>query len=78
MKIQPRVSYMSKNTHYQSPYKIRSSKQLPYEREKGSKDLLKFKDEAVNEEMRNSYDKIHATIPQGASKIPWVNNLLFH
>jgi len=33
-------------------------------------------DEVVNEEMSNNYDKFHATIPQGASKIPQENTLL--
>jgi hypothetical protein len=59
---------MSNNTHYQSPYKIRARKQLPYDREKGCKDLPETGDETVNEEMRNNYDNLHTKIPQGTSK----------
>jgi hypothetical protein len=66
---------MLKITHYQNPCKIRERKQLPYDRDKGNKDLLGLRDEVVNEEMRKNYDNLHATIPQGASKCMQKNTL---
>jgi hypothetical protein len=36
---------MSKSTHYQSPYKIRARKKIPYDRDKGINDLLEMGDD---------------------------------
>jgi hypothetical protein len=69
---------MSKSAHYQSPYKIRVSKKLPYDRDKGSKNILEMGDEDINEEMSNSYDNLYTKIPQGASNIPQENTILVH
>jgi hypothetical protein len=35
-------------------------------------------DEVIKEEMSNSYDNLHAKIPQGASKSPQENTLPVH